>query len=125
MEQFVDNFLNACATENKNERKQFLEVAREGLSLLEFDAPALKEALEYSWNRGIPQIDLSSHNVGTRVHKVEENVESGNIVIFDFGLGYSQLVDANCWKILNQKANGIKLKTKDYILKYDKKVERL
>ena len=88
--------------------------------MFEYDAPYLKKAFEYSWNRGLPQIDAYSNNLGVRVHAMEDYIQSGNIVIFDFGLHVS-----DCWKKLNRKYSGKKLNPKEYVAKYNKKVPRL
>jgi hypothetical protein len=120
LDQFVDNFLIYCASDSEEEQTYSMALAREGLSLLALDAPFLRDVMDYAWNRGIPQIDASSHNVGVRVHKVGKKTKSGDIVIFDFGLHVS-----DCWQVLNQKAFGGHLLPKDYLLRYDKQVTRL
>lgn len=122
LEVFIDNFLAFCNEDGTDPQaeKDFLGLAREGLNFFEDCAPALRETLIYAWNRGIPQIDLFSDNVGVRFERVSKYSASGDIVILDFGLNVN-----NCWKTLRQNWSGKRLRILNRLKPYDKKIKVL
>lgn len=117
---WADNFIAYCSEDDEELKKDYVSLARDSLLFLSKRAPALQESLTYSWNKGIPQIDAHPSNVGMRIEPLLKNGHSGDIVIFDFGLHVS-----TCWKVLHQNAEGIPVKLKNQLLKFDKKIKVL
>lgn len=118
---FVDSIVAAC-DETGEEQKELLEVARSGLMYFERNYPDLFYTFTYTWNKGLPQMDASSNNLGVRIHKVSKHSKSGDIVIFDFGQG-NQL--QQCWKTLKQDANGDQMDPINRLRTFRKRIKTL
>jgi len=119
---FVDSIVNACDTNNEDDRKQYLALARDGLKCFAQLYPDLYYTMSYTWNKGLPQLDAASNNIGIRVQKVAKHSKSGDIVLFDFGLG-NQL--RKCWQVIKQDAEGDVMEPTNKLRSFQKRIQTL
>jgi hypothetical protein len=119
MNTFADMLVNVCFTKNPRERKDFYNLARDALRTIRTLDKNLFKTLNYTWDRGVPQIDMFANNLGKRTHKTGRYTKRGDIVIFDFGQG-DQLLD--CWKKVTENSTGEIIKARNILKTYDKKV---
>lgn len=116
---FADQLVNVCISSSSKEQEGFYDVARDALRDICQISPNLGKTLNYTWDRGVPQIDMFANNLGERTHKTGKYTRRGDIVIFDFGQG-DQLLD--CWKKIKENARGEVIKARNILRRYDRKV---
>ena len=117
----VDQLIAACVTTDLEDKKEYLDLARDALRTHLVRAyPYLYYTLMYAWNRGVPQLDLVENNLGIRqTSKNYGYTKAGDVVIFDFGQGNQT---KGCWQEITENGNGEEIRPHNILKAYDRKV---
>jgi hypothetical protein len=118
LNKFINEFHAFCSSSSANYSHLYLKRAKIALESLRKHAPGMAKALCYAWDKGLPLIDASEHNIGIRFRKgVGSKAKIGQWVIFDFG-GLSQ----RCFDLVVKDSKGRKTNIKGILKLYCKKV---
>ena len=124
LDRYICHFLDYCAIKNRKSTLALIELNRSriALSSVKLVSKGLGNALEYSWNQGIPMIDASSQNLGRRLkrNKKISSAETGVWVLFDFGG-----LDPQCFNSLKINSTGSPLKLRNRVQFYYEKIPKL